>query len=116
MEYIRKNSLVDCSTPDEFCFSFRCSECKALWKSTPIRFSRAGVKPENKKRKIIYNTLYEREKKLAFQKVLNQAKEVFNVCPICKRLVCDHCFLICDDLDMCIKCATQLNENGDIVG
>jgi hypothetical protein len=65
-------------------------ECKTVWKSTPIRFSRAGKKPENENRKIIYDTLYEREKNLAFQKALNQAKEIFNICPICKRLVCDH--------------------------
>lgn len=96
MEYITKKDLIDCSTPDEFCFSLCCMECKTVWKSTPIRFSRAGKKPENENRKIIYDTLYEREKNLAFQKALNQAKEIFNICPICKRLVCDHCFLICD--------------------
>ena len=106
MEYITKKDLIDCSTPDEFCFSLCCMECKTVWKSTPIRFSRAGKKPENENRKIIYDTLYEREKNLAFQKALNQAKEIFNICPICKRLVCDHCFLICDDLDMCVQCAT----------
>ena len=47
---------------------------------------------------------------------LNQAKEIFNICPICKRLVCDHCFLICDDLDMCVQCAAILNEKGTVVG
>ena len=52
----------------------------------------------------------------AFQKALNQAKEIFNICPICKRLVCDHCFLICDDLDMCVQCAAKLNEKGTVVG
>ena len=86
MEYITKKDLIDCSTPDEFCFSLCCMECKTVWKSTPIRFSRAGKKPENENRKIIYDTLYEREKNLAFQKALNQAKEIFNICPICKRL------------------------------
>lgn len=91
-------------------------ECKTVWKSTPIRFSRAGKKPENENRKIIYDTLYDREKNLAFQKALNQAKEIFNICPICKRLVCDHCFLICDDLDMCVQCAAKLNEKGTVVG
>ena len=79
MEYITKKDLIDCSTPDEFCFSLCCMECKTVWKSTPIRFSRAGKKPENENRKIIYDTLYEREKNLAFQKALNQAKEIFNI-------------------------------------
>ena len=81
MEYITKKDLIDCSTPDEFCFSLCCMECKTVWKSTPIRFSRAGKKPENENRKIIYDTLYDREKNLAFQKALNQAKEIFNICP-----------------------------------
>ena len=76
MEYITKKDLIDCSTPDEFCFSLCCMECKTVWKSTPIRFFRAGKKPENENRKIIYDTLYDREKNLAFQKALNQAKEI----------------------------------------
>ena len=80
MEYITKKDLIDCSTPDEFCFSLCCMECKTVWKSTPIRFSKAGKKPENENRKIIYDTLYDREKNLAFQKALNQAKEIFNIC------------------------------------
>ena len=42
MEYITKKDLIDCSTPDEFCFSLCCMECKTVWKSTPIRFSKAG--------------------------------------------------------------------------
>ena len=97
MEYITKKDLIDCSTPDEICFSLCCMECKTVWKSTSIRFSRAGKKPENENRKIIYDTLYAREKE-------------------CKRLVCDHCFLICDDLDMCVQCAAKLNERGTVVG
>ena len=79
MEYITKKDLIDCSTPDEFCFSLCCMECKTVWKSTPIRFSKAGKKPENENRKIIYDTLYDREKNLAFQKALNQAKEFSEV-------------------------------------
>lgn len=31
-------------------------------------------------------------------------------------LPCDHCFLICDDLDMCVQCAAKLNERGTVVG
>lgn len=32
--------------------------------------------------------------------------------PICKRLVCNRRFLICEDLDMCAECATNLKESG----
>ena len=38
-----------------------------------------------------------------------------NDCPICKRLVCSRCFLICDDLDMCKQCAAHLEETGSPV-
>ncbi len=101
---LRKKDLIDCSTPDEFCFSLCCMECKTVWKSTPIRFSKAGKKPENENRKIIYDMLYDREKNLAFQNVLNQAKEIFNICPICKRLVCDHCFYLWLSGYVCAMC------------
>ena len=29
--------------------------------------------------------------------------------------MCDRCFLICEDLDMCIACAKTLQVRGDIV-
>ncbi len=106
MEYITKKNLIDCSTPDEFCFSLCFAwNVKQYGKSTPIRFF-----PERgKNRKMKIGRLFmihfmNGKKNLAFQKALNQAKEIFNICPICKRLVCDHCFLICDDLDMCAMC------------
>ena len=98
-----------------FAFHYAAWNVKQYGKAHQFVFPKAG-KPENENRKIIYDTLYDREKNLAFQKALNQAKEIFNICPICKRLVCDHCFLICDDLDMCVQCAAKLNEKGTVVG
>ena len=94
-----------------FAFHYAAWNVKQYGKAHQFVFPKRG-----KNRKIIYDTLYDREKNLAFQKALNQAKEIFNICPICKRLVCDHCFLICDDLDMCVQCATKLNEKGTVVG
>ena len=44
-----------------------------------------------------------------------EASEIFSRCPVCGRLVCDRCFLICEDLDMCIACAKTLQVRGDIV-
>ena len=35
--------------------------------------------------------------------------------PVCGRLVCDRCFLICEDLDLCIACAKALRVRGDVV-
>ena len=44
-----------------------------------------------------------------------EAAEIFNYCPVCGRLVCDRCFLICEDLDLCIACAKALRVRGRIV-
>ena len=51
MEYITKKDLIDCSTPDEFCFSLCCMECKQYGKAHQFVFPRRE-KPENENRKI----------------------------------------------------------------
>ena len=40
---------------------------------------------------------------------------IFSRCPVCGRLVCDRCFLICEDLDLCIACAKTLQVRGNVV-
>ncbi len=112
MSKIGPDLLLDCSTPSEFIFSLHCAECGEVWRSRPVRFSRAGVKPMNEGKQVIFDTLYKREKKEALQRATEEAAEVFSQCPICHRLVCDHCFLICEELDMCISCAAHLQEHG----
>ena len=48
MKSIIKKQFIDCSDTDSFCFSLECPECVKVWKSTPVRFSKAG---ENSLRK-----------------------------------------------------------------
>lgn len=115
MNHVAKELLLDCSTPDTFCFSMRCAECGEAWESRPIRFSRAGIKPGTAGKRIVFDTLYQREKDAALIRAAEQAEKTFSLCPICRRLVCDHCFLVCDDLDMCAACARQLQEQGEPV-
>jgi hypothetical protein len=115
MKCIVKELFQDCSTPEIFCFSLRCEECGEVWKNVPIKFSRAGVLPETEGKQIILETIYKREKEAALQKAMEQARKAFNFCPICERLVCDKCFLICSDLDMCRSCAERLEEHGEPV-
>ena len=76
---------------------------------------RAGIVPQREGKRIIYETLYQMEKEAALQKAIKQAKTIFSRCPICNRLVCDRCFFICDDLDMCCACANRLEEKGEPV-
>ena len=107
--------LQDCSTQEEFIFSLPCAECGSVWRSRPIRFSRAGMTAPNEGKRVIFDMLYKREKADALQRAAVEAGEMFSQCPICHRLVCDHCFLICEELDMCVSCAAHLKERGSPV-
>lgn len=108
--------LVDCSTEDKFQFSITCEKCGKVWKSPAIVFSKARIPPATEGKKIVYATIYGREKKNAQMKALKAGEKSFSRCPICHRWVCDDCFMVCEDLDMCGQCAEKLNEKGSIVG
>lgn len=115
MKRVVKEAMGDCSTVEEFRFLVRCQECGRIWHSSPIRFSKAGAEPESEGMRTILRTLYEREREAAREKATAEAAEFFNYCPVCGRLVCDRCFLICEDLDLCIACAKALQVRGDVV-
>ena len=104
--------LEDLSTREVFLFRINCSVCGSVYAGHEVRFSKAGVAPQSQGKKIIYDVCYEQEYRDARQGAIRDAAEQLNFCPICKRLVCNRCFLICDDLDMCNQCAARLEESG----
>ena len=115
MKRAMKEALRDCSTLEEFSFLIRCQECGRIWRSKPVRFSGAGITPETEGRWTLFRTLYERERQAAREAAAAEAVGVFNICPICGRVVCDRCFLICEDADVCTSCAGKLQVCGDPV-
>lgn len=115
MDFISEKMLRDCSTLDMFQFSICCEECKGIWKSRPVRFSKAGQPAETEGKKVIFQVIYNREKVMAKKQAVREAEQFFSLCPICHRIVCDHCFLVCDDLDLCTACAKKLEEKGEQV-
>ena len=115
MKHVFSTQLIDCSDREKFCFSLICKECGSEWKSTPIRFSKAGEKPLTEAKRIITEALYQRELAQAKEHALCEAIQHFNICPLCRGMVCNYCFIICDDLDMCRSCATSLEETGEVV-
>lgn len=115
MKRVVKEAMGDCSTVEEFRFLVRCQECGGIWHSSPIRFSKAGMRPETEGMRTVFRTLYEREREASREKAAAEASEIFSQCPVCGRLVCDRCFLICEDLDLCIACAKALQVRGDVV-
>ena len=115
MKELIEKIIENLSTKDVFLFRVTCASCGMDYGNRPMRFSKAGVVPATQSKRIIYDALYEQELNSARQVAIRSAAEHMNYCPICKRLVCDQCFLICDDLDMCKQCASQLEESGSPV-
>ena len=112
MRNLVETVLENVSTKEAFLFRVSCANCEAAYTNRPVRFSKAGVTPTEESKKIIYNALYELEMNAARDSAIRSIAENLNHCPICKRLICNRCFLICDDLDMCIRCATDLQQLG----
>lgn len=115
MKQVIKEMMGDCSTIGEFRFLFRCQACGRTWHSSPVRFSKAGTKPETEGMRAVFRALYERERAAAREKAAAEASETFSRCPVCGRLVCDRCFLICEDLDLCTACTEALQMRGSVV-
>ena len=115
MRRTTKAFIKDTSTGENFQFSLRCAVCGSLWKSRPAYFFKAEVPPENEWKRVIFQTLYQRELEDAWERAVTEALEHFSRCPICKRLVCDRCFLLGEDIDLCADCAVRLQENGEPV-
>ena len=104
--------LENLSTKEIFLFRVTCGSCGNQYGNRPIRFSKSEIPVTTPSKKIIYDALYEQEFREARRVAIRNAAEHMNFCPICKRLVCNQCFLICDDLDMCKQCAADLEQRG----
>ena len=107
--------LENLSSKEVFLFRVTCGICGMEYGNKPIRFSKAKAAAETLNKQIVYDALYEQEFRTARQIAIRNASEHMNYCPICKRLVCNECFLICDDLDMCRQCAADLELQGNPV-
>ena len=115
MNHVSGYELIDYSDGDVFRFALRCAECGAERLSTPLPYSKSGVVPQSPGKQVVFDILYAREKEAAMTRALSELKSEFNLCPVCRRMVCDHCFMVCDEIDMCIACATELQECGEPV-
>ncbi|MBR4309235.1 MAG: hypothetical protein IKT58_06545 [Oscillospiraceae bacterium] len=104
--------LENLSTKQTFRFRVSCGCCRTAYGNKPIKFSKAGQRNTVQNIHSSYNSLYEQEFQKAKQIAINSAAEHMNHCPICKNLVCNDCFLICEEADMCMQCAEDLEQQG----
>lgn len=109
------NNMKNFSDRNRFVFTVSCTVCGKVWTSTPVEFSKAGTAAETEAKKIVIRAIYQKEMEQAAIKAVDEAKSHFNLCPVCKGLVCNSCFMICDDIDMCTDCASILDEKGELV-
>ena len=115
MTSLLSSHLEDCSTAQYFCFSVRCEVCGEYWYSSSIPFSKAVQAARHPEKRELYDAIYQREKERARSAAGQEARERFSQCPVCRRLVCDTCFLICDEMDLCRECAERMKEPGEPV-
>ena len=112
MKKLIERMLENLSTRDVFLFRIACGACGKEYGNKPVRFSKAQALPQTPKKAALYEALYAQELQTARLSAVREAAEHLNYCPICKRLVCNRCFLICEDLDMCKQCASAMEETG----
>ena len=115
MKSMVQQILQDCSTSEVFMFRLSCAACGTEYGNKRIPFSKAGQIADSQAKKAMYDAIYEQEYRFAQHRAIQDAAEHMNYCPICKRLVCNRCFMICDELDMCRDCASALNQQGSPV-
>lgn len=88
--------MTDESNGNGFCFTFYCDICASPWHSIPYSGGRGrGAEVHT----------WENEHAAAYERANREALMHFNRCPVCKRMVCDDCFSILDEQDMCKECA-----------
>ncbi len=107
--------LQDLSTPEKFQFGIKCECCGTMLATKPVHFVKADITPKNDSQRIIYETMYHRDSALEKAVAVKVLTGHLNYCPVCKRIVCNHCFKMTGDLDMCADCAITLGVSGNTV-
>ena len=98
-------TMTDDSTETVFRFTFYCDLCGKPWSSVPVSGmpeKGCGIGKRSLERCAEHDAAYERANLEAIQH--------FNRCPKCKRWVCNDCFLLLHDGDVCRKCAEGKRE------
>ncbi|MDP4092788.1 MAG: hypothetical protein Q8920_05435 [Bacillota bacterium] len=96
--------MTDKSTGEKFCFTFFCDICKDSWDSVPVNYNQTNENVTETD-EITNNINWKSDHDAAYERANLEAMQHFNRCPVCKRWVCDNCFCILGDRDVCRECA-----------
>ena len=115
MKQLVEAVLENLSTKEVFRFQVLCACCRRAYGNRPVKFSKAAEAVIPGHKQLLYEAMYEQEFRDAKRIAIRTAAEHLNYCPVCKRLACNECFYICDELDMCRDCAYELEQQGHAV-
>ena len=93
----------DRSDGNVYSFIFYCDVCEKPWFSVPYHSQTKSLFDLRER---------ESERVAAYERANREAITHFNRCPACKRVVCDDCFRILDDKDVCNVCLARQDQNG----
>ncbi len=95
----------DRSTDRFFKFSFYCDRCGKEWTSDPYYFENAFSSSPTEGEKRARDIMWRTDHDAAFERANLEARLRFDQCDACGRRVCDECFAMEEDDDLCVDCA-----------
>ena len=112
LKTITKN-YRDRSTDSFFKFSFHCDRCGKEWTSEEYPFVHGFGEKLSENEKRAKEILWRSDHDAAFERANLEARLRFNVCKTCMEAVCDECFAMEEDEEICINCAEEKNVNDE---
>ena len=95
----------DRSTEGFFKFSFYCDKCGREWTSDEYPFEHGFSEELTADEKKAKEILFRVDHGAAFERANLEARLRFNQCSSCGRFVCDECFAMEEDYEVCRDCA-----------
>ena len=99
--------IIDRSTDAFFKFEFHCDRCGAGWESERYCFEHGFPEKLTEGEQRAKNIMWKVEHDAALERANLEARLRFNQCNSCGRIVCDECFAMDEEEDLCIDCAKR---------
>ena len=103
----------DRSTDVYFKFSFYCDRCEREWTSEEYPFVHGFSESLSDDEKKAKDILFRIDHDAAFERANLEARLRFNQCNSCGRFVCDECFAMEEEDDLCRDCTSRRNSHDE---
>ncbi len=100
----------DKSTDSFFKFSFYCDRCGKEWTSEEYPFVHGFSEKLSDDEKRAKEILFRIDHNAAFERANLEARLRFNQCNSCGGFVCDECFAMEEEDDLCQDCASRMDS------